>query len=124
MKGTNSVEKLDWIKKHYPIIVLLLIILWGIFTYLSNDYCLKTKTVLQIIENKTVEKQYLFMETKHFVLSLFASFFMTTGITLFISMFFSNYFDKKEKEAFEERLLKYQEETAKKMHFFHYSIKL
>lgn len=113
IEGNKSVDKLAGIKKHYPIIVLALIILWGVFTYLSNDYCFKSKTVFQIIENKTVEKQYLLVESKHFVLSLLASFFMTAGITLFISMFFSNYFDKKEKEAFEQRLVQYQEETAK-----------
>ena len=105
----------SWLKKYYFIVVLVTVIIGFLFSYLNNNYGFTNKILKTIddSENTINIKSYFTIDQKYFIYSLLSNFFLTFGITLFITMFFSNYFDKKEKKEFEDRLQKFQEDTAK-----------
>lgn len=101
------------LKKYYWFFAII-IISGGLFLeYKTNSFEFQSK-VLQVINNNQIElKEYISVENKYLVLKIISEACITFGITLIITMFFVNYFDKKEKTDFKSELKEIQKDTAK-----------
>ena len=108
---------MNFFKKYYLIFAILIICAGYYISYKTNNYEFQNK-VLQVIKDNEIQyKEYISLENKFIVLSLISEACITFGITLLITMFFVNYFDKKEKNDFKKELKEIQIETAKNAFF-------
>ncbi|WP_166808822.1 hypothetical protein [Candidatus Chlorobium masyuteum] len=102
-----------WIKKNALPLSLSLIIIGGYFVYQSNEYSVSSRTISSVFNGKITESIiYQLNKTKPF-LDIFANVCLTLGIALFISAFFIRYIEEDERKQLEEKLSKFQEDTAK-----------
>lgn len=105
--------KMNFLKKYYLILAILIICAGYYISYKTNNYEFQNKVLQVIKDNEIQHKEYISLENKFLVLSLISEACITFGITLLITMFFVNYFDKKEKNDFKKELKEIQIETAK-----------
>lgn len=105
--------KMNFLKKYYLIPAILIICAGYYISYKTNNYEFQNKVLQVIKDNEIQHKEYISLENKFIVLSLISEVCITFGITLLITMFFVNYFDKKEKNDFKKELKEIQIETAK-----------
>ena len=104
---------MNFLKKYYLILAILIICAGYYISYKTNNYEFQNKVLQVIKDNEIQHKEYISLENKFIVLSLISEACITFGITLLITMFFVNYFDKKEKNDFKKELKEIQIETAK-----------
>ena len=100
-------------KKHYLIVGLLLILLAS-FLLLENNLYESVNNEVKTIENEEQGVEiYRTLENKYVYVNILANAIIAFGTTLIISMFFAAYFEKNERENFQNKLEQIQVETGR-----------
>ncbi len=104
---------MKWIKSHALLIALIFIVIGMVLIFHTNKYGISSETISCVVDGEVIEKIIYSFSQNRMWLRISSTVFMSLGVALFISAFFIRYIEGDERKAFEEKLLSFQENTAK-----------
>lgn len=103
----------NWIKSNAIAISFILILIGGCLIFASNKFDISSRTVSSVLDGKITQTVIYTLDKSKPVIDITANVLLSLGVALFISAFFIRYIEGGERKQFEDKLLKFQENTAK-----------
>lgn len=104
---------MKWMKNNAIAISIALFVIGMSLMLHANEYEMTTKVVSTIVDGEITSNTIYSLDQSKPFLSILSNVFLSLAMALFISAFFIRHIEGDEKKAFEEKLLNFQEETAK-----------